>query len=159
MASDTLRKSGGWCVELRYPVKHHIAGEISAIEIRKPNADQVIRWRQDQYPSILAFLSQLCGVQERVLRQLDSDDFDRVIFAFMNCMPSAVKDDLGESKKPLATPDDELPEAERVPIPDQVDPRFPVADGPVVRFTEKKTSPPEDKPMDFAPPPVSEAVR
>ena len=156
-----MRRTGDWCVELRFPLKHQNA-EIKAIEIHRPNADQVIRWRQGIYPSVLAFLAQMCGVQERLLRQLDSDDFDRVLFAFMNCMPSAIKDDLEGSQKPLATPDDELNAAEPAPVADQRDPRFPATDGPVVRFADKKpTPPPEAEPpaMDFSPPPVSEAVR
>ena len=158
----TMRKHGGWCVELRYPLKHQPT-DIVAIEIGRPNADQVIRWRQGQYPSILAFLAKLCGVSERMLRQLDSDDFDRVIFAFMNCMPTAVKDDLEDSKAPpLASSDDDLNRSEPLPVPDQRDPRFPTADGPVVRFnTPKPAAPPAEEPpaMDFSPPSVSEVVR
>jgi hypothetical protein len=153
-----MRKHGGWCVELVHPLKHQGA-DIAAIEIRRPNADQVIRWRQGHYASILAFVSQLCGVSERLLRQLDSDDFDRIIFAFMNCMPPAIKDDLESSGKPLATPDEELSRIEPAPVPDQRDPRFPAVDGPVVRLAEKKPPPEEPPAMDFSPPPVSEAVR
>ena len=158
----TMRKTGGWCVELMYPLKHQ-SGEIAAIEIRRPRADQVIRWRDGSYMSILAFLSELTGISERQLRQLDLEDFDRVIFAFMNCMPGSVKDDLAATTKPLATPEHYLEEKEPVPAADQIDPRFPAVDGPVVRFADvmpKPAPPPAEPPaMDFSPPSISEAVR
>ena len=158
----TMRKTGGWCVELMYPLKHQ-SGEITAIEIRRPRADQVIRWREGTYVSILAFLSELSNVGERQLRQLDSEDFDRVIFAFMNSMPASVKDDLTATTKPLASPDDYLEENKPAPAADPINPQFPAVDGPVVRFADvmpKSAPPPAEPPaMDFSPPGVSEAVR
>jgi hypothetical protein len=154
MTLDILRKTGGWCVELQLPLRLR-TGEITAIEIRPPTADHVIRWDNYDIPSQLALLSELCDVPEKSLRQLPATEFSRVMFAFSNMLPPTfnTKDRL------MATPDDQMPVEENIPPPDQLDPRFPDAGGPVVRLTERKPPPPEDQPMNFAPPPISEVIR
>jgi hypothetical protein len=157
MTLDILRKTGGWCVELQQPLKSH-TGDITAIEIRPPTADIVIRWGNYEIDSMLALLSRLCDLPERLLRQLPTADFDRVMFAFMNTVGATIKADIESGKRLLATPDEQMTEPEQlVPPPDPVDPRFPDPGGPVVRL--KPPVPPADAPMNLAPPPVSEAVR
>ena len=142
-----------------YPLKHQ-SGEIAAIEIRRPRADQVIRWSAYQISSVLALLSELCGLPERLLRQLPTHDFDRVMLALGQVLPASIKAEMDEGKRLLATPDEELPPEKMTPVLDQQDPRFPAVAGPVVRLSEKKpAAPPEDKPIDFGPPQVSEVVR
>lgn len=164
MSIDILRRTGGWCVELRVPLVGH-AGQIDAIEIRKATADVMIRWGRREFPSMLALLAHLCNQPESLLRQLDADDFDRVMFAFINVVPSTIKSEMqgGDSPIPMATPDDQLPAESQIPVPDQQDPRFPAVSGPVVRFG-KPPSPPtplEEEPpsMNLAPRPATEAVR
>ena len=160
MTLDILRKTGGWCVELQFPLKHH-AGEVTAIEIRPATADTLIRWR-DEIPSILALMSMQCDLPESVLRQLPAADFDRVMFAFINCMPPTIRTDLEQAVKPLATPLGELMESDRVPAPDQLDPRFPATTGPVQRIPKRPPEPEEDAdvpPMNFDAPNTTEAVR
>jgi hypothetical protein len=136
MSIDILRRSGGWCVELQYPLRGH-AGDISAIEIRRPTGDHVIRWGEGAIVSLLALLSELSDVPEKLLRQLPSNEFDRVIFALLQTIPAAMKADLEKGERPLATPEYELPPSERVPAPDQIDPRFPAVDGPVQRIRQE----------------------
>ncbi len=157
MTLDILRKTGGWCVELQQPLRSH-TGDITAIEIHPPTADMVIRWGNYEIESMLALLSRLCGLPEKLLRQLPTADFDRVMFAFMNTVGASIKRDIEEGKRLLATPDDQLTEPEQaIPPPDQKDPRFPDPGGPVVRLAEKKQ--PAEAPMNLAPPQVSEVVR
>jgi hypothetical protein len=164
MSLEILRKTGGWCIELQQPLKTY-NGEMAAIEIRPPSADHVIRWAAYEIPSILALLSDLCGVTEKQLRQLSAQDFERVYFALRYVVPSSIRVDIEENKRVLATPEEDIPEDQSIPPPDQSDPRFPDPGGPVVRLTERKPPPspppplPEDQPMNFAPPPVSEVVR
>jgi hypothetical protein len=157
MTIDILRKTGGWCIELQQPLKRH-GGDLTVIEIRKPTADIVIRWSSYGIVSVLALLSELCGLPEKTLRQLPSDDFDRVFFALLHTVPAVMKGEIEEGKRALATADEDLPPDQQVPPPDPIDPRFPVAAGPVVRLTERKP-PAEEPPMNFAPPPVSEVIR
>jgi hypothetical protein len=135
MTLDILRKTGGWCVELQQPLKHGPKHEINQIEIRPCTADHMIRWAQEKIPSTLALLSELSDVPERLLRQLPSHDFDRVMLALAHLLPNIIKKDWEEGNRPIATPDEELPAHEAyVPAPDQVDPRYPSAQGPVVRM-------------------------
>lgn len=159
MTLDILRRTGGWCIELQQPLKHRGA-DIAAVEIRPPTADLVIRWTAFEIPSMLAMLSRLCDLPERLLRQLPQHDFDRVMFAFMQVVGPQIKAECEGGTRLLATPEEDLPESERIPVSDQVDPRFPAVDGPVVRLTEKKPAPSADDaaPMKFGPPEVSEAV-
>jgi hypothetical protein len=153
MTLDILRRTGGWCIELQQPLKLR-TGEITAVEIRPPTADHVIRWDNYEIPSQLALLSELCDVPEKSLRQLPATEFSRVMFAFNSMLPPTfnTKDRL------MATPDDQIPVEESAPPLDQRDPRFPEASGPVVRLNERKP-PPEDQPMNLTPPPISEVVR
>ena len=124
MTLDILRKSGGWCVELQQPLKHR-TGDVTAVEIRSPTADLVIRWTAFEIPSMLAMLSRLCDLPEKLLRQLPQSDFDRVMFAFMQVVGPHIKAECESGSRMLATPEEELPESEAMPVPDQVDPRFP----------------------------------
>ncbi len=159
MTLDILRKTGGWCVELQQPLKSH-TGDITAIEIRPLTGELIIRWTNFEIPSILALLSRMCDLPERLLRQLPQQDFDRVMTALMVAVGPNVKAECESGKRLLATPDDELPAPEQVVPPlDQRDPRFPDPGGPVVRLGEKKPPQSVDPPMNLNPPQVSEAIR
>jgi hypothetical protein len=159
MTLDILRKTGGWCVELQQPLKLR-SGEVTAIEIRPPTADHVIRWGAYQISSTLALLGELCDLTERQLRQLPAQDFERVYFALRNVVPNNMRIEIEEGKRLLATPDEDLPAEVNVPSLDQLDPRFPATVGPVVRLTERKPPPPEeDQPMNLDPPAISEVIR
>jgi hypothetical protein len=161
MTLDILRKTGGWCVELQQPLKHH-SGDITAIEIRPPTADIVIRWANYEITSTLALLSRLCDLPERLLRQLPQSEFDRVMVALVHVVGPQIKQEIEEGKRLFATAEEDLPPEEQIPVLDQQDPRFPAVAGPVVRLAEKKPAPPpppaEDSPINFGPPSVSEAV-
>jgi len=163
MTLDILRKSGGWCVELQQPLKFN-GREFPAVEIRPPTADHLIRWGQGRIASTLALLSELCDMPERLLRQLPAGDFDRVIMALVNVVPSVIKSDLQEGIRPLATPDEVLPESEHLPVNDQIDPRFPAHDGPIHRLHDApRPTPPPPAPddggdMNLGSPPAARAV-
>ena len=60
MTLDILRRTGGWCVELQQPLKHH-TGDITAIEIRPLTGDLTIRWTNFEISSMLALLSRRSG--------------------------------------------------------------------------------------------------
>jgi hypothetical protein len=142
MAGDILRKTGGWTVELNQPLKGY-GREYTEIDIRPATADHVIRWAEQRIPSTFALLSELCNVPEKTLRQLITVDFDRVMMAFLAVMPPLIKADWDAGARPLATPEEQLPEVERyVPPPDQLDPRFPAVAGPVRRLQPKPPEPP-----------------
>jgi hypothetical protein len=137
------------------------------VEIRPATADHIIRWAQWRIPSTLALLAELSDIPEKTLRQLTSSDFDRVMLAMINVLPPLIKADWEQGQRPMATPEEELPEAERgVPPPDPLDPRFPAAEGPVRRLQSQPlppttTSPPEAETppeMNMVPPSVIQPV-
>jgi hypothetical protein len=162
---DILRKTGGWCVELQQPLKLGPNHEIAQIEIRPSTADHMIRWVQEKIPSTLALLSELCDVPERALRQLPSHDFDRVMLAFHNILPAAIRQDWTDGTRPLATPEEDIPvQQAMVPGTDQLDPRFPAAEGPVVRMGNAPLKPPsrddgDGSGMNMDLPPILSSVR
>ena len=146
------------------PLKLGPSKEISQLEIRPTTADQMIRWGQGKIPSTLALLSELCDVPEKVLRQLPSGDFDRVMMALINIMPAVMKADFEQGHRPLATPEEDLPAQEQlVPAPDQIDPRFPAVDGPVVRMPpgpviQQPSKADDAAPMNMMPPNAARPV-
>lgn len=154
MTLDILRRTGGWCVELAVPLRHGPGREIEQIEIRTATADQIIRWTQGQIPSLMSLLSELCGVSEMMLRQLSSGDFERVTMAMLSVIPSIIKESWERGERPLATPVEELPQELSAPPPDQIDPRFPAADGPVRRL--QKREPPRAPAPELPPEPPPE---
>jgi hypothetical protein len=131
MVSHTLKRDGSWIVELLIPLKHHDR-EITEIRISAPGFEHVIRWGLREIPSTLALLSELTGLPEKLLRMITYPDVDRVMLAFTAMMPPAIQDDFRKGARPFATPVEDLPEQHQVN--DQIDPRYPHVDGPVVRM-------------------------
>jgi hypothetical protein len=155
---DILRKTGGWCVELQTPLSYR-GKTIDSIEVRMSTANDTIRWLDGHIPSALALLSRLCDLPEPLLRQLVDRDFDRVMMALFNCVSSSVRTDLERGQKPMATPEEDLPEDQQgVPVNDQVDPRFPAVDGPVRRFKPTPQQEQDDAGMNLQPPDSVKAV-
>lgn len=137
---DTLRRDGGWTVELITPVKTG-QGDVSIIDISPPSFNHVIRWGSDEIPSTLALLSELSGVSEATLKALTYPDVNRVMKAFYEVLPPELRSQFEKGAKPLATPADEMTDAQLIAEQrasvDQVDPRFPAIDGPVTRVPKE----------------------
>jgi hypothetical protein len=147
MSLDILRRSGGWCVELVVPIKTAMDKQI----------DHAIRWAEGRYASSLALLAEMCDVSENLLRELTTEDFDRVMLAYYNVVPQTIRRDFENGVRPLATPEEMQTPEERIPVPDPIDPRFPKVEGPVTRANPPTPAPPPPvKPaaegMDFEPP-------
>jgi hypothetical protein len=125
MAFDIMRRTGGWAVELATPIKH-ANQTIEVVEIRPLTIETMVRWSSGQFPSSLALLAELSGIPEMVLRQISYPDADRVMLALYNVVPQALKDDLTNGVRPMATPADAVPPEEPgARAVDQNDPRFP----------------------------------
>jgi hypothetical protein len=131
MPSNTLKRNGAWVVELLTPL-HHQGRDIDEITISSPGFEHVIRWGMHEIPSTLALLSELTGLPEKLLRMITYPDVDRVMLAFTAMLPPAIQADFNKGARPFATPIDELPVEQLVN--DQIDPRYPHVDGPVVRM-------------------------
>jgi hypothetical protein len=147
MALDTLRKTGGWCVELFVPLKWG-ARTVDTIEIRSPTIGILTRWQRGDIPSSMALLAELSDIPESILNTITYPDADRVLLAMFNAVPKPIQADFSSGVRPLSTPPDEAP----VPVPGSRplavdDTRFPLHDG-----TLSKPEPVEPAPT--TPPPT-----
>lgn len=130
-----MRRDGTFVVELYTPFKYGTR-EIDHIVIQPTRYEHTIRWNRGDIPSGFALLSELCGLPERLLRQAMGPDIERITLALFTQAKFA-QSDIFEGRRPLATPDEQLPEQEPdTKIVDQVDPRFPHVEGPVKRFPQ-----------------------
>ena len=128
-----MRRDGTFVVELYTPLKYGNR-EIDHIVIQAPRYEHTIRWNRGEIPSGFALLSELCSLPERLLRQAMGPDIDRITLALFTQAKFA-QADIFEGRRPLATPDEQLPEQEpETRVVDQVDPRFPHVEGPIKRF-------------------------
>jgi hypothetical protein len=151
---DTLKRDGGWKVELIIPLKYG-SRIIDEIEIPPLKFDHVIRW--PQMPSVLFLLETITGVPEAALRDLQGPDMDRVMMAFTAVVPLSIRQTVEAGQKPFATPVEQLAPDQAVIVNDRrdpVDPHFPAAPGPVKRFETVPPQPEEDTGHISAAPPA-----
>jgi hypothetical protein len=131
----TIKKDGGWTVDLSNPI-----GKIDKLDIQPVSLDHTIRWARREIPSVLALLAELTGVKESLLKKLTGQDADRIFIAFSFIVPQQIKKDFEEGARPLATPVEAMTGAQQYEeIDSQVDeqdPRFPKVDGEVQRFRQ-----------------------
>jgi hypothetical protein len=128
-----MRRDGTFVVELYMPLKHQ-GREVDHIIIQAPRYEHTIRWSRGDIPSGFALLAELTGLPERLLRQVVSPDIERITVALFSQAKFA-QADVFEGRRPLATPDELLPEQEpEARMVDQIDPRFPHVEGPIKRF-------------------------
>jgi hypothetical protein len=128
-----MRRDGTFVVELYTPLKYQ-GREVDHIIIQAPRYEHTIRWNRGDIPSGFALLGELTGLPERLLRQVMSPDIERITVALFSQAKFA-QADVFEGRRPLATPDEQLPEPEpETRIADQIDPRFPHVEGPIKRF-------------------------
>jgi hypothetical protein len=129
MALDTLRKTGGWCVELYVPLKWG-ARTVDTIEIKAPTIGLLTRWQRGDIPSSMALLAELSDIPESILNTITYPDADRVLLAMFNVVPKPIQSDFSNGVRPLSTPPDEAPEPAPGSRPLAVDdPRFPKHEG------------------------------
>jgi hypothetical protein len=151
MALDILRRTGGWCVELMVPIKVGVK-EVDQIEIKPPTIAVMTRWQRGDIPSSMALLAELSGVPEMALTNISYPDADRVLLALYSVVPKPMQADFTAGARPLATPEELMPEPEAGTRPlAQDDPRFPQHDGPVVPLGPVPAAPPAPPPE---PPPM-----
>lgn len=127
------RRDGTFVVELYTPIKYQNR-DIDHIVIQAPRYEHNIRWNRGDIPSGFALLSELCNLPERVLRQAVGPDIEHITLAF-GAQARFAHTDVFEGRRPLATPDEQLPEEQpETKLGDQIDPRFPHFEGPIKRF-------------------------
>jgi hypothetical protein len=129
----TIKRDGGWTIELSNPI-----GPLTVLDIQPVSLDHTIRWARKEIPSVLALLTELTGVKESELKKLTGQDSDRVFVAFSFIVPQQIKRDFDEGTRPLATPFEDMNDAQRYEEldsqVDEQDARFPKVEGEVQRF-------------------------
>ncbi len=128
-----MRRDGTFVVELFTSLKYQNR-EVDHIIIQAARLEHTIRWNRGDIPSGFALLSELSNLPERLLRQAMGPDIDRITLALFTQAKFA-QGDIFEGRRPLATPDEQLPEEKpETKLGDQIDPRFPHFEGPIKRF-------------------------
>ena len=138
---DTLKRDGGWSVELVTPLMRRDGTMIDVVDLKPAELDQIIRWGMGDIPSTLSMLSEMCGLSESLLRTLKYPDVDRVMLAYSQVIPPVVRKDFEEGTRPFATPQDDLPVGDRETV-GGTNTLFPKVAGDVKPFTSPPTEPP-----------------
>jgi hypothetical protein len=151
-----MKRDGSFVLELFTPLKHG-GKDIDTLVMRPITFEHRFRWSRTVadraidgsfYTSALHLLSDLTGLPELLLRQIQGVDCDRVTTALFTHADFARKAVMQDGTVPFATPDDMMSPSERVEraatsgeavtaeaVMDQADPRFPAVPGTVKRFS------------------------
>jgi hypothetical protein len=99
--SETLTRDGGRRIELFVPVEF-AKKKIDAVTIKPVKLDHFLRWESGEISSALALLSELSGLQQAALRQINYPDIERVMAAFVNMLPAKIAENIDRGEVPIA---------------------------------------------------------
>jgi hypothetical protein len=99
--ADTTTRTRGRRIELLAPFSY--AGhKIDVIDIKPPKFDHVLRWQARQLFNGLTLLAEMTGLTEGALRQMEYPDAEIVLKAFMDSLPSLIRDDINSGEAPMS---------------------------------------------------------
>jgi hypothetical protein len=93
-------KLGGRTVQLFIPFEHG-GKTIFEIVLSPFRFGDTLRWGEGEFPTSLALLTELAGVDEAVIRDLRYPDVDRVMSAFIDMLPQDLRDDIANGRVPV----------------------------------------------------------
>lgn len=99
--SETLTRDGGRRIELFVPVEF-AKKKIDAVRIRPVKLDHFLRWESGEISTALALLSELSGLQQAALRQINYPDIERVMGAFVAMLPAKIAENINRGEVPIA---------------------------------------------------------
>jgi hypothetical protein len=99
--SETWTRDGGRRIELFVPVEF-IKQKIDAVTIRPCKLDHFIRWQSGEISTALALLSELTGLQQAALRQINYPDIERIMAAFVSMLPVRIAANIEREEVPIA---------------------------------------------------------
>ena len=99
--SETWTRDGGRRIELFVPVEF-IKQKIDAVTIKPVKLDHFIRWQSGEISTALALLSELTGLQQAALRQINYPDIERVMAAFVSMLPARIAANIEREEVPIA---------------------------------------------------------
>jgi hypothetical protein len=99
--SETWSRDGGRRIELFVPIEF-LKRKIDAVTIKPCKLDHFIRWENGEFSTALALLSELTGLQQAALRQINYPDIERVMAAFVNMLPAKIAENINRGEVPVA---------------------------------------------------------
>ena len=99
--SETWSRDGGRRIELFVPVEF-LKVKIDAVTIKPVKLDHFLRWESGEISTALALLSELTGLQQAALRQINYPDIERVMAAFVNMLPAKIAENIDRGEVPVA---------------------------------------------------------
>jgi hypothetical protein len=99
--SETWSRDGGRRIELFVAVEF-LKAKIDAVTIRPVKLDHLLRWESGEISTALALLSELTGLQQAALRQINYPDIERVMAAFVNMLPAKIAENINRGEVPVA---------------------------------------------------------
>jgi hypothetical protein len=99
--SETWMRDGGRRIELFVPVEF-LKQKIDAVTIKPVKLDHFIRWESGEISTALALLSELTGLQQAALRQINYPDIERVMAAFVSMLPAKIAANIERGEVPVA---------------------------------------------------------
>jgi hypothetical protein len=99
--SETLTRDGGRRIELFVPVEF-VKKKIDAVTIKPVKLDHFLRWESGEISTALALLSELSGLQQAALRQINYPDIERVMGAFVSMLPPKIAENINRGEVPVA---------------------------------------------------------
>jgi hypothetical protein len=110
----SMDKNGGRTIHLFIPFEHN-KKKIESITLATPCFGHTLRWNDGDWPTSVALLVELAGVEEAIIRSLRYPDADRVMEQFLSMLPPEIRNDIAENRIPVkrsqGTPEQQLAEA------------------------------------------------
>jgi hypothetical protein len=160
--NETWSRDGGRCIELFVPIEF-LKAKIDAVTIRPVKLDHFLRWESGEISTALALLSELTGLQQAALRQINYPDIERVMAAFVNMLPAKIAENINRGEVPVAgnptvplSPvqqaalEEEMVSAAELPPPPQSEEPAPAEPSPTRRGNRKTAItalPADDQPL------------
>jgi hypothetical protein len=94
-------RDGGRRIELFVPVEF-AKKKIDAVAIKPLKLDHFLRWESGEISTALALLSELTGLQQAALRQINYPDIERVMGAFVSMLPTKIAENINRGEVPVA---------------------------------------------------------
>ena len=107
----THDKLGGRTVDLFIPFDHN-GKKVERIALAAFRFGDTLRWTDGDFPTSLALLVELAGVDETVIRSLRYPDADRVMEAFLAQLPADLRDDIANGRIPAKQQENPAPPSE-----------------------------------------------
>jgi hypothetical protein len=99
--SETWSRDGGRRIELFVPIEF-LKRKIDAVTIKPCKLDHFIRWENGEISTALALLSELTGLQQAELRQINYPDIERVMAAFVSMLPAKIAANIDRGEVPIS---------------------------------------------------------